>query len=143
MEKLTRNNEGEIASKIGGGIVDTKFTTASGPGGQNVNKVATKAQLFFDLEKSDFTEGEKEILKKKLKLTNEGLLIIESQKTRSQFENKQDAEQKLIQKLQGALEVKKPRKETKPNKNSIRKRLDEKTLHSQKKSLRHRPTSEE
>lgn len=112
---------------------------SSGKGGQHVNKTNTKVELRFNVDASEIlSQEEKEIIKTKLKgrINNEGILQIVSQETRSQLKNKNKCIAKFYELLEDAFKVKKKRKKTKPSKASIKKRLDEKKKHSEKKENR-------
>ena len=112
---------------------------SSGPGGQNVNKVETKVQLSFDLKASqNLSEEEKEVLFKKLKnkITEDGILQVQSQEKRSQLQNKELAIKKFYELIQKGLEKKKARKPTKPGKGAIEKRLKAKKSQAEKKANR-------
>ena len=112
---------------------------SSGPGGQNVNKVETKVQLSFDLKASqNLSEEEKEVLFNKLKnkITEEGILQVQSQEKRSQLQNKELAIKKFYELIQKGLEKKKARKPTKPGKGAIEKRLKAKKSQAEKKANR-------
>lgn len=117
------------------------FTTSrsGGPGGQLVNKVSSKVMLRWDIASSGkLNEDEKQILLQKLKsrLVQEGVLLIVSQASRSQHDNKQAAIDKLDELLRKAFEKKKARKPTKKSKSSHEKRLTEKKRASEKKEWR-------
>jgi len=106
---------------------------SSGPGGQNVNKVNSKVELRFDITNSTFfTEEQKEILQMKLstKITLEGILIVVSQRDRSQLVNKEDAIKKLYLLISKALQPIKRRKSTRPTKGSVERRLSSKRIKS-------------
>jgi ribosome-associated protein len=106
---------------------------SSGPGGQNVNKVNSKVELRFDIQNSELlSTDQKEILLTKLasRITSEGILIIVSQRHRSQLANKEDSEKKLYTIVQKALTPAKPRKVTKPTRSSVEKRLTSKRIKS-------------
>lgn len=112
---------------------------SQGPGGQHVNKVNTRIVLRFNVFRSGLlSQGEKAILAVKLarRLTREGDLVITSQYSRSQFKNKEDAVNKFYGILAGALASHKKRIATKPGKASIRKRLERKRKHAEKKQNR-------
>ena len=94
------------------------FIRASGPGGQNVNKVASSVQLRFDIRNSPSLEPEvKERLIKLAgsRVTDDGILIIEAKKYRTQEQNRYDATQRLIAWIQKALEKPKVRRATRPS----------------------------
>jgi ribosome-associated protein len=112
---------------------------SSGSGGQNVNKVNSKIELRFNiLESRLLTIEEKEILCFKLKsrISNEGFLVIQSQTSRSQLENKKESIEKFYQLLNKALTPLKKRKKTRPSLASKTKRLDSKRIASAKKQDR-------
>ncbi len=117
------------------------FTSSksSGPGGQNVNKVNTRIELRFDINKSKLlSEPEKEAILKMLgnKINHAGELIIVSQSSRSQLKNKEECITKSYHLLANALEKPRQRKATAPTRSSIAKRLERKKHLSEKKRLR-------
>ncbi len=115
------------------------FSKSSGPGGQNVNKVNTKVELRFAIDKSSILEEtEKQILKVKLakQLNSEGELIIVVQETRSQLKNKQKAVDKFYELINSALKPIKKRKVTKVSRAAKEKRLKQKQVQAEKKSRR-------
>jgi len=118
---------------------------ASGPGGQNVNKVSSKIDLRFDFEQSSALSDE---LKARLRtkaaarLDAEGQIQITSQLTRNQPDNLEDARQKLSALLRSAMVTPKARRKTKPSRAKKAKRVAEKRVHSAKKQSRGRVSSE-
>jgi ribosome-associated protein len=120
---------------------ELQFSTSrsSGPGGQNVNKVNSKVTLKFSIPSSAIlSQDEKEILLRKLatRITTEGTLVLTAQDKRSQLDNKDSVLRKFEQVLKKAFEKKKARKATKPSKQAVRKRLNEKKQHGEKKQWR-------
>lgn len=115
---------------------------ASGPGGQNVNKVASKVSLSFDFEStvalSDPAKARLRTLAKG-SLDAEGRVLIVSQKTRDQSKNLTDARDKLRDMILKALVVPKKRKPTKPTKASTKRRVETKKKVSAKKAARKKP----
>ncbi|WGF93255.1 alternative ribosome rescue aminoacyl-tRNA hydrolase ArfB [Aequorivita marisscotiae] len=119
-----------------------KGIRSSGPGGQHVNKTASKVVLSFNLENSQaLSEGEKARLRNKLatKISSDGTLTLECGETRSQHRNKSIVIERLLALLQQNLKVAKKRKKTKPSKGAIERRLKSKKQHALKKSNRRPP----
>ena len=119
--------------------ISFSVSRSGGPGGQNVNKVNSKVTIKFDVTNSQvLTVEEKEVLLKKLstKLTKEGVLVLTSQESRSQLENKEEVLRKFEAMVNRAFEKKKVRKATKPSKSSVQKRIKSKKQHSEKKEWR-------
>lgn len=111
---------------------------ASGPGGQNVNKVSTAVELRFDVARAFLPDDLKTRLRPLAgrQLTQDGVLVITAQETRSQERNREIALQKLVELLRKAAHRPKRRIATKPTRASKTRRLDAKSKHSQTKRLR-------
>ena len=115
------------------------FVRSSGPGGQNVNKVSSKAQLRWNPGKSGLLAPE--VLQRLKTLfpsyfTKDGDLLITSQKTRDQLKNREDCLEKLQNMLLKASTIPKSRIPTKRTKSSVRRRLEDKEKNAQKKEER-------
>ncbi len=110
-----------------------------GAGGQNVNKVSTAIHIRFDVRASTAISDEdrERLLKMKdRRLSKDGVMVIKSQRYRSQDKNRSDALERLAEMIRTALVVERPRKATKPSKKSRQKRLDEKTRRGRLKESR-------
>ena len=122
-----------------------KAVRSSGAGGQHVNKVSSKVELYFDLASSEsVTEKEKQLLRKNLsnRINKEGVIKIYSSESRSQHTNKEKVVKRLFKRIEKGLIVPKKRRPTKMSRAQKIKRLDNKTKHATKKILRKKPTLE-
>jgi len=117
---------------------------AQGSGGQKVNKVSAAIHLRFDIAESSLPEFYKEKLLalKDKRITKEGIIVIKAQQHRSQEQNRDEAVQRLTLLIKSVNLVQKRRVETKPTKGSVKRRLNSKKKHAQKKSLRGRVDAE-
>lgn len=119
-----------------------KAVRSSGPGGQNVNKVASKVVLTFDLNNSQaLNEEEKALIESKLatKLTSENFLILNCDEERSQLKNKTIVTKRFLELIEKSLIVPKKRKTTKVPKAIVEKRLKDKSAVSEIKENRKKP----
>ena len=113
---------------------------AQGSGGQNVNKVSSAIHLRFDIQASSLPDFYKERLLqfKDQRISKEGIVVIKAQQYRTQEKNRDDAIERLVQLIQAATVVEKPRRPTKATRSSQKRRLDSKAQRGKIKALRGR-----
>jgi len=122
-------------------VLEERFIRASGPGGQNVNKLASAVQLRFDLEAATLPASLKRRLRKLAgrRLTREGQILIEASEHRRQDRNRREARRRLAELVRRAATPPPARKKTRPTRGSKERRLEAKKARGRQKRLRRRP----
>lgn len=145
-------NDGDVPNPAGGAMelapgvrvdpsaVRLDYVSSSGPGGQNVNRRATKCQLRVAVDDLALSEAQRRRLEKRAgkRITQDGDLLIESDEHRSQSRNRKECYQRLRALLISAMAAPKRRKKTKPTRGSVERRIREKKERGEKKARRSR-----
>ena len=124
---------------IGEGELEEHFIRASGPGGQNVNKLASAVQLRFDARRSPSLPDDVRARLERLagrRLTREGVIVINAQRHRTQERNREDARERLVDLIRRAAVAPVPRRATKPTAGARERRLESKKRRTSIKGLR-------
>ena len=118
--------------------IDFEAVRSQGPGGQKVNKTSAAMHLRFDINASSLPERYKERLRalKDSRITKEGVIVIKSQQHRSREQNREEALERLVELIRSVTISRKKRIATKPTKGAVKKRLQSKKKHGEKKKLR-------
>ncbi|MBX3517078.1 MAG: aminoacyl-tRNA hydrolase [Rhodospirillales bacterium] len=126
--------------------IEERFVRSGGPGGQNVNKVATAVQLRFDVRHSPSLPVDVRARLERLAgrlVTREGVLVITAQRFRTQERNRQDALERLLEWIRRALIVPRSRRPTRPSAAAVRNRLEAKRRRATLKARRREGSGEE
>ncbi len=126
--------------------LDFRYARSSGPGGQNVNKVATKVTLLFPVQTSSVLDDDQ---KRRIadhlanRISKDGVLHVTSERHRTRSANQRDAADRFAELVTGALKPRKRRRKTTVPSSAKRRRLENKRRHSDKKKLRGRPAADD
>jgi len=126
--------------------VEERFVRASGPGGQNVNKVATAVQLRFDPARAGVLADEVVQRLRALagsRVTEDGAILIDARAHRTQSQNREDARERLADLIRRALVRPKRRRKTRPTRASQQRRVDAKKRRGETKQRRGRPVDQD